>query len=82
MRVWTFFVYTVRKIIDFPRYNMKCSGENVILHGIFHKVFHYISCYIAEIRIVFQTGRALENQLKQIFGSDFAELFDRFDTLK
>ena len=24
------------KVIDFPRYNMKCSGENVILRGIFH----------------------------------------------
>ena len=29
-------VYTVPKIIDFPRYNMKCSGENVILRGIVH----------------------------------------------
>ena len=27
---------TVPKIIDFPRYNMKCSKENVILRGIFH----------------------------------------------
>ena len=33
-----FSCYTVRKIIDFPRYNMKCSGENVILHGIVHVV--------------------------------------------
>ena len=28
--------YTVSREIDFPRYNMKCSGENVILHRIFH----------------------------------------------
>ena len=37
---------------------MKCSGENVILRGIFHvlyNVFHYISCYIAEIWIAFPT---------------------------
>ena len=27
--------YTVPKEIDFPRYNMKCSRENVILRGIF-----------------------------------------------
>ena len=27
---------TVPKIIDFPRYNMKCSGENMILRGIVH----------------------------------------------
>ena len=27
--------YTVPKEIDFPRYNMKCSGENVLLRGIF-----------------------------------------------
>ena len=30
--------YTVPKEIDFPRYNIKCSGENVILRGIFHVV--------------------------------------------
>ena len=30
--------YTVPKVIDFPRYNMKCSEENVILRGIFHVV--------------------------------------------
>ena len=33
--------YTVPKVIDFPRYNMKCSGENVILRGI----FHVVSCF-------------------------------------
>ena len=26
---------TVLKIIDFPRYNMECSGQHEILHGIF-----------------------------------------------
>ena len=31
-------IYTVPKVIDFPRYNMKCGGENVILRGIFHVV--------------------------------------------
>ena len=33
--------YTVPKEIDFPRYNMKCSGENVILRGI----FRVLSCF-------------------------------------
>ena len=28
----------VPKVIDFQRYSMKCSGENVILRGIFHIV--------------------------------------------
>ena len=32
----TFARYTAPKEIDFPRYSMKCSGENVILRGIFH----------------------------------------------
>ena len=32
---------TVPKKIAFPRYNMKCSGENVILCGI----FHVVSCF-------------------------------------
>ena len=27
--------YTFPKIIDFPRYNTKCSRKNEILHGIF-----------------------------------------------
>ena len=31
-------VYTVPKEIDFPRYNMKCSRENVILRGMLHVV--------------------------------------------
>ena len=30
--------HTVLKVIDFPQYNMKFSGENVILRGIFHVV--------------------------------------------
>ena len=30
--------YTVPKVIDFQRYNMKCSGENVILRGIIQVV--------------------------------------------
>ena len=32
---------TVPKVIDFPRYNMNCSGENVILRGIFHAVSRF-----------------------------------------
>ena len=31
----------VPKEIDFPRYDMKCSGENVIQRGI----FHVVSCF-------------------------------------
>ena len=33
---------TVPKVIDFPRYKMKCSGENLILHGIFHVVSDFM----------------------------------------
>ena len=33
--------YTVPKEIDFPRYNMKYSGENVIQRGI----LHVVSCF-------------------------------------
>ena len=40
-------LYTVPKEIDFPRYSMNCSGESVILRGIFHAVscFPLHSCY-------------------------------------
>ena len=51
-------LYTVPKVIDFLRYNMQCSGEHVILRGIFHVVSGfpvYISCYIAEIWIAYLT---------------------------
>ena len=34
-------LYTVPKAIDFPRYNMKCRWENVILRGIFHVVSRF-----------------------------------------
>ena len=30
--------YTVTKVIDFPRYNTKCSEENETVRGIFHEV--------------------------------------------
>ena len=41
---FTVYSYTVPKEIDFPRFNMKCRGENVILRGIFHVAsFHVIS---------------------------------------
>ena len=32
-------IFTVRKVIDFPRYNTKCIGDNEILRGIFHVVY-------------------------------------------
>ena len=34
-------IYPVPKEIDFPRYNIICSGENLILRGIFHKRRHF-----------------------------------------
>ena len=33
--------WSVPKAVDFPRYNMKFSGVNVILRGI----FHVVSCF-------------------------------------
>ena len=33
--------YTVPKVIDFPRYNTKCCGENEILRRIFRVVFRF-----------------------------------------
>ena len=35
--------YTLPKEIDFQRYNLKCSGENVILRGI--QYFMYFMLY-------------------------------------
>ena len=36
-----FWACTVTKVIDFPRYNMKCSRENLILCGLFHLVSRF-----------------------------------------
>ena len=33
--------HTVPKVNDFSRYNRKCSGENLILRGIFHVVSRF-----------------------------------------
>ena len=57
--LWLYYrtVYTVTKVIDFPRYNMKYSEENGILRGISHVVsrfpLHFL--FIAEIWIAFLT---------------------------
>ena len=56
--------FTVPKEIYFPRYNMKCSGENVILRGKFHVLgfpLHFmlyrgnLDCFSssAELKILF-----------------------------
>ena len=51
--------YTVSKEIDFPRYNMKCRGEDVIpvLRGIFHVVscfaLHFIMLYRGNFLLFF-----------------------------
>ena len=50
-------LYTVPKIIDFPPYNMKCSGKtrNYAEYFMLYLVFLYISCYIAGIWITLWT---------------------------
>ena len=35
-------IFIVPKVIDFQRYNMKCSGENEILRGTFHVVSRFL----------------------------------------
>ena len=37
--------YTVPNLIDFPRYNTKCRGENEILRGIFRAVSRFSSTF-------------------------------------
>ena len=52
--------YTVPKIINFPRYNMKCSGENVILLGIVYVVSRFplhFMLYRAKFGVLFQQCR-------------------------
>ena len=45
----------VPKVIDFPRYIMKCTGKarHYAEYFMLYLVFLYISCYIAEILITF-----------------------------
>ena len=46
--------YTVPKVIEFLRYNMICSGENVILCGIFHVVSGFPLLYISSFHVILQ----------------------------
>ena len=48
LRLWSTLLLKDRKTfgIDFPRYNMKCSGENLILRGIFHVVSRLVFLYV------------------------------------
>ena len=56
-------LYTVPKKIDFPRYNMKCSGENAILRGI----FHVVSCF--PLHFMLHISRKFELLFGQCRGS-------------
>ena len=66
--------HTVPKGIDFPRYNMKCSGENVILSGIFYVVsgfpLHFmlypgnLDCFSNSARS--KAGRAISKKMVTI----------------
>ena len=40
-KVWICSLSTVPKVIDFPRFNLKCSEENQIQHGIFQVVSRF-----------------------------------------
>ena len=64
---------SVPMVIDFPRQNMKCSGENVILYAEYfmqYLGFLYISCYTAEIWIpiglVVRTRLPLDGLLERL----------------
>ena len=39
-------MYTVPKVINFPRYNTKCSGENEILRGIFRVLYRFSQHFV------------------------------------
>ena len=59
---------------------MKYSGKNLILRGIVHVVFFYISCYIAEIWIAFLTGcdlRSTKRFFLPKYSSRFLCLFEQ-----
>ena len=68
------YVYTVPKVIDFPRYYMKCSAENVILREIFHVVsgfpLHFmlypgnLDCFSNSARS--KAGRAISKKMVTI----------------
>ena len=60
-------LHTVPKETDFPRYNMKCSGKKRYYAEYFmqYHVFHYISCYNAEIWITFRTVHGWPIQKKE-----------------
>ena len=58
---------TVPKVIDFPRYNMKCSRENVILREIVHAVSRFPLHFMLyrENLDCFLTVRGIDEQSEQ-----------------
>ena len=68
------YIFTVWNLIDFPRYNMKCSGENVILHGkvlvLYYQISLYISCYISKNLECFsnRVDACLEKAVLSLYG--------------
>ena len=64
--------YTVPKLIDFPRYYMKCCGENVILRGIVHVVSSFpLQCMFYRVNLDCFSNRVMYTfQFKKLLSSN------------
>ena len=66
--------WTVPTVIDFPRYNMKCCGENVILRGI----FHVVSGFLLHFMLYRGNLDCFSNSVNSIWDDDYAVWYLKF----
>ena len=61
--IWEY-AYTVPKVIDFPRYNTKCSGENKIQGAIFRVVYRFPLHFVLYLgNLDYFSGRVKDGKL-------------------
>ena len=68
---------TVPKEIDFPPYNMKCSGGNVILR----RIFHVVSCFPLHFMLYRRNLDCFSNSVNKKYVDNFCEIAKIFTVL-
>ena len=59
-------VYTVPKVMDFPRYNTKCSGENKIQGAIFRVVYRFPLHFVLYLGLLFRQSKGRKTTQQRI----------------
>ena len=63
--IWEY-AYTVPKVIDFPRYNTKCSGENKIQGAIVRVVYRFPLHFVLYLGLLFRQSKGRKTTQQRI----------------